>query len=75
MTDVLASHTSKKSQIAMLTLAAALYGLTRVPGTGPPALPAGGICVVLARALTAHHMASSDMAAARQTNSYRGFHV
>ena len=42
-TNVLASQTSKKSQIAMLTLAAALYGLTRAPGTGPPPLPAGGI--------------------------------
>jgi hypothetical protein len=73
MTDVLASHTSKNSQIAMLTLAAALYGLTRVPGTGPFLLPEGGIWVVLARARTAHHMANKDMAAARQINSCHGF--
>jgi hypothetical protein len=42
-TDVFASHTSKKSQKAMLQLAAALYGLTRAPGTGPFAVDTFGM--------------------------------
>lgn len=42
-TDVLASHTSKKNQNAMLQLAAALYGLTTAPGTGPVAVGSFGI--------------------------------
>jgi hypothetical protein len=72
--DVFANHTSKNSQIAMLTLAAALYGLTWAPGTGPLLLVSLEIWVVLARARTAHHIASSDSAAAKQTKScQRGF--
>jgi hypothetical protein len=70
-TNVLASQTSKKNQIAMLALAAALYGLISAPGTGCPlTVGTSEIWVVLARALTAHHMASNEIAAARQIKSY-----
>lgn len=69
-TDVLATQTSKKNQIAILALAAGLYGETSAPGTGPLALDTLEIWVVLARALTAHHIANSEIAAARQTKSY-----
>jgi hypothetical protein len=69
VTDVLATHTSKKNQIAIHTLAAALNGLTGAPGTGPLDLASLGMCVVLALARTAHHMASSDTAAAKHVKS------
>jgi hypothetical protein len=40
---VFASHTSNDNQIAMLALAAALYGLTGEPATGPALLAPWGI--------------------------------
>ena len=69
-TDVFASHTSKKNQNAIFVLAAALYGLTRAPGTGPFAVETFGMWVVFSRAFIAHHMAKSDMEAAKQTRSW-----
>jgi hypothetical protein len=66
---VFASQTMKKNQIAMLTAAAALYGLIKAPGTGPFDFDSAVLCVVFSRALTEHHIASSDNAAARQTRS------
>lgn len=66
-TYVFASHTSKNNQIAMLTLAAALYGLTEAPATGPALVPPWGIWVVFARARTAHHIDKKDTATAKPT--------
>jgi hypothetical protein len=66
-TYVFASHTSNDNQIAMLTLAAALYGLTEAPVTGPALLPPWGIWVVFARARTAHHIDKKDTATAKPT--------
>ena len=71
-TDVLTSHTSKNNHIPMTALAAALYeGLTCAPGTGPLFSALFDIWVVFSRALTAHHIANNDIAAARQTKSYQ----
>jgi hypothetical protein len=56
----------------MLALAAALYdGLTWAPVTGPFSNAPSEMWVVFSRALTAHHMASNDTAAAKQTKSYQ----
>jgi hypothetical protein len=70
MAYVLAIQTQKKYHTPIFALAAALNPLTRAPGTGPLLL-ALGMCVVFSRAFTAIHMASSDIAAARQTRSCR----
>lgn len=66
-TYVFASHTSNDNQTAMLTLAAALYGLTGAPVTGPGLFPPWGIWVVFARARTAHHIDKKDIATAKPT--------
>jgi hypothetical protein len=53
----------------MLALAAALYGLTGEPATGPALLAPWGIWVVFARAWTAHHIDKKETATAKPTET------
>jgi hypothetical protein len=53
----------------MLALAAALYGLTGEPATGPALLAPWGIWVVFARAWTAHNIDKKETATAKPTET------
>jgi len=68
-TYVLYNHNQKKNHTAKQALAAALYGTTWAPGTGPLLRCSAAIWVVFCRALMAVHINRSEMAAAKQTKN------